>query len=235
MSASPSELAALEASWIANAPAWIAAVRTGAIASRRLATDAAIVDAVTGLAPRRILDLGCGEGWLGRALGARGIAVVGVDSSAPLVDAARQQAGGGGFHVLTYAELVADPMRAGGVFDAVVANFALLDDRAAPLLAALAGIIAPGGALVIQTLHPLGAGPPYRDGWRVEDFHGFGEAGAWRKMPWYFRTLGSWLTLLSESGYALRSLTEPLHPETALPLSLLLTAAPISPSAAPRD
>ncbi len=179
---------------------------------------------MAGLAPRRVLDLGCGEGWLARALGARGIAVTGIDASPPLIEAARQ-AGGGDFHALSYGELVEAPARAGNDFDIVVANFALLDDAAVPLLVAIREIIAPGGALVIQTLHPLAAGPPYRDGWRVEDFHGFGDAGAWQKMPWYFRTLGSWLALLRDSGYKLRSLAEPLHPETALPLSLLLSAA----------
>ena len=45
-------------------------------------------------------------------------------------------------------------------------------------------------------------------------------------MPWYFRTLGSWVALLRAGGYALAELREPLHPETALPLSLLLTAEP---------
>ena len=228
-----SRRASLERSWQANAAAWTAAVRGGAIASRRLATDAAIIEAVTALAPRRVLDLGCGEGWLARALAARGIAVVGIDGSEDLVEAARA-AGGGSFHVLGYGEIAADPARAGADFDAVVANFALLDDAAAPLLRALRRVIAPAGALVIQTLHPLAAGPPYRDGWRVEDFRGFGEV-PWRPMPWYFRTVGSWLALLHESGYALRALAEPLHPETALPLSLLLVAEPIFPSAAPAD
>ncbi len=220
---SPPEHAALEQSWDANAPAWIAAVRSGAIASRKLATDAAILDAVTALAPRRVLDLGCGEGWLARALATRGIVVVGTDASPVLVEAARE-AGGGSFHLLSHADLVADPTRAGRDFDAIVANFALLDDSVVALLAALGEIIAPGGALVVQTLHPLGAGPPYRDGWRVEHFHGFGDAGSWQPMPWYFRTVGSWLTLLRAAGYDLLSLDEPLHPETALPLSLLLTA-----------
>jgi SAM-dependent methyltransferase len=127
--------------------------------------------------------------------------------------------------------LATDVSRAGFGFDVAAANFALLDDDPAPLLAALRRSLAPGGALAIQTLHPLSSGaPPYRDGWRTEEFRGFGGAHAvaavWRPMPWYFRTLGSWLALLRESGYALLELREPLHPETALPLSLLLITEP---------
>jgi hypothetical protein len=51
-------------SWQANADAWTAAVREQRIESRRLVTDAAIL--ALALAPLRILDLGCGEGWLRR-------------------------------------------------------------------------------------------------------------------------------------------------------------------------
>lgn len=218
---------ALCRSWNANAAAWTQAVRGGAIASRRLATDAAVVRAVNGLSPRprRVLDLGCGEGWLARALAAEGAEVVGVDGSAPLIEAARA-AGGGTFLHLDYALLAADPSRAGSRFDAVCANFALLDDDPAPLLRALRETVVPEGHLVIQTLHPLAAGEPYRDGWRTEDFRGFGgEPAGWSPMPWYFRTLSSWLTLLRHAGWHLIDLHEPRHPDTGAPLSLLLTAA----------
>ncbi|HSK40392.1 MAG TPA: hypothetical protein VK943_11555, partial [Arenibaculum sp.] len=61
--------ATLADSWTANAGLWTQAVRSGAIASRRLATDDAVVRAVAARRPRRVLDLGCGEGWLARALG----------------------------------------------------------------------------------------------------------------------------------------------------------------------
>lgn len=230
--------AEMEESWIANADSWIRTVRAGGIASRRLVTDAAVVEAVAARSPRRALDLGCGEGWLARALAARGVEVAGIDGSAPLIEAARR-AGGGSFVVLGYDELAADPAgaaaRMGSDHDVVVANFALLHEDVAPLLRALRHLIAPGGALIVQTVHPASVPAPYRDGWRVEGFRGFGEgsgedeASAWAPMPWFFRTLGSWLTLLRSSGYRLEDLREPLHPETALPLSLLLTASPEQP------
>jgi 2-polyprenyl-3-methyl-5-hydroxy-6-metoxy-1,4-benzoquinol methylase len=83
----------LRRSWIANATAWREAVREQRIESRRLVTDAAVVSAVLAESPRRVLDLGCGEGWLGRALSGHGIAVTGVDGSAPLIEAARSLGG----------------------------------------------------------------------------------------------------------------------------------------------
>ena len=44
-------------------------------------------------------------------------------------------------------------------------------------------------------------------------------------MPWYFRTLGSWMDELAAAGLVVRGVREPLHPETGRPLSLLLHCA----------
>ena len=43
-------------------------------------------------------------------------------------------------------------------------------------------------------------------------------------MPWYFRTLSSWLNALDMSGFRLVSLQEPQHPQSPVPQSLLLVA-----------
>ncbi|MEW5305968.1 MAG: hypothetical protein WDW36_008476 [Sanguina aurantia] len=75
--------------WHANAAPWTVAVRAGDIASRRLVTDAAIIDAVLARAPRTVLDVGCGEGWLARALACRDIDVTGIDVVQALIDQAR--------------------------------------------------------------------------------------------------------------------------------------------------
>jgi SAM-dependent methyltransferase len=224
MDPTPAPTTALRDSWIANAAAWTTAVRTQAIASRRLATDAAIVEAVLARRPSRALDVGCGEGWFARALSPHGIAVTGVDGSPPLIEAARA-AGPGTFEVMTYDELARDGRRAGTGFDVAIANFALLSENDGRLLWSLRAALAPDGALIIQTVHPVSVGGPYREGWRTEDFRGFGDSTQpWAPMPWYFRTVGSWLALLRDAGYALADLSEPVHPETGAPLSLLMIA-----------
>ena len=211
-------------SWTGNAAAWTAAVRDGRIESRRLATDAAILDALRALRPARVLDVGCGEGWLCRALAAHDVEAVGIDVSAPLVDAARA-AGGGRFAVLPYAELAGAAAHLGR-FDALACNFALLEEDIVPMLRDLRPLLAPGGRLVIQTVHPWSAcgDEPYRDGWRLEDFSTFGEEAFPEPMPWYFRTLATWLANLDEAGFRVDRLREPAHPDTARPLSLLLQA-----------
>ncbi|HEX7807630.1 MAG TPA: class I SAM-dependent methyltransferase [Thermoanaerobaculia bacterium] len=175
----------LRRSWTANADAWCDAVRNQRIESRRLVTDAAIVDAVLAQHPHRVLDLGCGEGWLARVLSAHGIDVTGVDASAPLIDAARAS-GGGTFHVLAYEDLSSL-----GDFDLVVANFSLLDDQTTDVLRALQT-----PRLIVQTVRTGGDG----DEWRTETFDAF--PGHWPEaMPWFFRTRDSWLRVFEDAGF----------------------------------
>ena len=140
-------------SWQHNAQAWIDAVRSGAIESRRQVTDQAILLAILGRQPERVLDLGCGEGWLLRALADRGIEAAGVDGDQTLVAAARA-AGSAQVHLASYAQLAEGDINVGRDYDLICANFALLHQDIIALLAALKGLLAPGGALVIQTLHP---------------------------------------------------------------------------------
>lgn len=211
----------LVTSWSLNADAWTDAVRGGHIASRRDVTDAAIVEAVLREASRAVLDIGCGEGWLCRALAQHVPRIVGVDASPALVDRA-STSGGADFFCLSYDELITDPEPAGRDFDTIVCNFALLDDRIEPLLSALTRIAAPGGRLIIQTVHPLNVSPPYVDGWRSERFDGFG-AGQWAEMPWHFHTLETWITMIS-TAWTIVSLEEPRAKGAASPASLILIA-----------
>ena len=226
----PAPESTLLQSWHHNAPSWIEAIRTGTIESRLQVTDQAILLAVLGRQPEHVLDLGCGEGWLLRALADRVIQAVGVDGDAALVEAARA-AGSSRVHLASYEELVEAKVDIGSNYDVICANFALLHQDIIPLLAAMNALLAPGGTLVIQTLHPwTAAAGDYQDGWREETFAGF--KGQWQPMPWYFRTLSSWLNALDMAGFRLAGLQEPQHPQSPVPQSLLLVAEQNPPTVA---
>jgi len=221
MNGGASEALILDA-WLANAQAWEHAVRGGVIESRTLVTDRAIVDAVLSRKPRRVIDLGCGEGWLARTLAANGIDVLGVDVVPSLVEAAQAQ-GGGAFRVMSYENVAAGALHERA--DVVVCNFSLLGHASVDaLLAAVPGLLEPDGALLVQTIHPCAAGvEPYRDGWREGSWAGCGD-GFGQPAPWYFRTLEGWMASFRHAGLRLIDLKEPLHPHTGKPASVIFMA-----------
>jgi 2-polyprenyl-3-methyl-5-hydroxy-6-metoxy-1,4-benzoquinol methylase len=208
-------------SWNTNAKPWARAIQAGSIRSRQLVTDRAIVDAVSSVAPRRILDVGCGEGWLARRLSASGIQVTGVDAVTELIAEARRL-GGGEFHVQAY-DAIASGLWRSGPFDAAVCNFSLLGEESVDaLIGALGGYLRETGYLIVQTLHPVAAcgDNPYRDGWRPGNWSGFGSEFR-DPAPWYFRTLESWISLLRRSGFELIECREPTAPDAAAPASVI--------------
>jgi SAM-dependent methyltransferase len=209
-------------SWHKNTAPWVTAVREGEIESRTLVTNRAIVEVVRSLGPASGIDIGCGEGWLVRALD--GIAMTGVDVVPGLVEAARQ-AGGGDFRTMSYEEIAQGRLNL--ALDVAICNFSLLGDASvAGLFRAAPSFLRPGGAFVVQTMHPAVAcgDAPYRDGWREGSWDGF-NAGFTDPPPWYFRTLASWIKLYGDHGLQLREVREPLHPRTGKPASLILVGS----------
>ena len=211
-------------SWHTNAAAWSDIVRDQGVESRRLVTDAAIVDAVRRCAPRRVLDLGCGEGWLSRRLAQdHQMDVLGVDAIPDLVRQA-QSLGGASYEVATYESLATRAFDR--PFDAVVANFSLIGAGAVDgVVHRVPAWLGAGGWFVMQTVHPLVAVGelPYRTGWRPGSWAGFPSSFT-DPAPWYFQTTADWLALIVRAGLALVEVQEPLHPATERPASLLIVA-----------
>ncbi|WP_237054763.1 class I SAM-dependent methyltransferase [Microbulbifer sediminum] len=213
-------------SWETNAAPWTRAIDTGEIVSRKLVTDAEIVAALLEHWPGSVLDIGCGEGWLGRVLAAHGVHVWGIDATAALVETARRRAG----PLETYRQVSYTALESGYPgrhFDALACNFSLLGKESVEQVFASAPRLLKGrGRLVVQTLHPAAAcgDAPYRDGWRPGSWAGFG-SGFSDPAPWYFRTIASWVELFQRHGLKRVTLREPLHPETGQPASLILVGS----------
>ena len=179
--------------------------------------------AVLSVAPRSVLDVGCGEGWLARALAEKGMTVTGTDVVPELIDRARQL-GGGDFRVMSYEEITAGALDER--FDAVVANFALIGAQTVDaLIGSVPRLLTPGGSLIVQTLHPVVAcgDHPYTDGWRPGSWAGFSEEFT-DPAPWYFRTMESWESVFAASGLRIEQRIEPVNPATGKPASVIFIA-----------
>jgi SAM-dependent methyltransferase len=114
----------------------------------------AILDLAGDVAGRRILDAGCGSGPLFAELRDRGALVTGIDSSAAMLELARQRLGvSADLHL---ADLSSPLPFADGAFDDVIASLVLhyLEDWTAPL-AELRRVLTPGGRLIASVDHPF--------------------------------------------------------------------------------
>lgn len=101
---------------------------------------------------RLALDLGCGEGRIARALGARGYRTVGIDSSPTLVQLAREADPVGEYRLGDAAAL---PF-ADEAFDLVVVFMSLQDfDDAECALGEAGRVLEPGGFLCFAVIHPV--------------------------------------------------------------------------------
>lgn len=210
-------------SWRTNAAAWTSAVREGRIMSRVRVTNRAIIDEIVRRSPHSVLDIGCGEGWLVRALDALGIQAIGVDAVPELIEHAGRE-GGGTFVVASYDEIAAGALEA--TADVAVANFSLIGHESVDgMLASVAAMLTRGGALIVQTLHPVTSCGPhsYEDGWRAGSWDGF-SSDFTDPAPWYFRTTESWTRLLESCGYPFVRVVEPIDPATGKPASIIFVA-----------
>lgn len=161
----------------------------------------------------RVLDLGCGHGWLAASMAGRGAQVVGVDGSTKLVARARAEHPAIRFEV---ADLT-DGLPAGlGLFDAVVSHMVLMDlpvlDR---LLRDTTARLTEGGVLVASILHPafFWQQPVYEEPrhrrvtgyleheeWRIDSFGGHRH---------YHRPLSWYVQQLRDAGLVVVDLEEP--------------------------
>jgi 2-polyprenyl-6-hydroxyphenyl methylase/3-demethylubiquinone-9 3-methyltransferase len=109
----------------------------------------------TELSQRRVLDVGCGGGLLAEGLARRGAQVCGIDLAPAMIEVARLHAHESQLPI-DYRVCSAEELARSGAapFDAITCMELIehVDDPAA-LLAALASLLRPGGALFLSTIN----------------------------------------------------------------------------------
>ena len=164
----------------------------------------------------RIIDLGCGDARFGREMLDRGATgYLGIDGSRKMIGRARSVLLGtsGEVRLGDLEDFSASP----GSADLVTSRLALhyLSD-VRPVIAAMAGCLAPGGRVVITVVHPVitsyelpSSGP--RSHWLVDDYF---ENGPRRRkwlggeVTWYHRTIEQYVRSFANAGLTIASLAE---------------------------
>lgn len=189
--------------------------------------------AITALLPdmsgKRVLDVGCGDGWFCRLAATRGAAsVLGIDASERMLKLARERTAD---NRIRYQRLfIEDSALEPASMDVAVSVLALhyVADIAA-VLQSITTALAPGGTAILIFEHPIETAPPNDprlvevEGsmvWPLRDYFAEGQ----RRRQWwiegveyYHRTVSSYVNALIEAGLTLDTVLEPMAPLESLP------------------
>lgn len=181
--------------------------------SRRYLLNPALFELLGDVHGLRVLDAGCGNGYLARLLARRGAQVTGVEPTRSLFalcqDHERERPLGVTYHRQDMCAL--NP--AIGPFDRVILNMNLMDIPAwEDAVRVSASRVAPGGRLIISILHPCFDEPMsnWSERRRVEIAEYFGESTVQQTFaPSFHRPLSAYLNGILATGLRLMRVIEP--------------------------
>lgn len=204
--------------WDDSAAAWVASMGSQGDWSREFVLDAPMLERVRAAQPTTALDVGCGEGRFCRMLRAEGIAAIGIDPTAALLDTARRLDPEGDYRP-GRAEALDFPDAS---FDLVVSYLTLIDiPDAESAIGEMTRVLKPGGRLLIANLNSfVSAGmnlgwSDLADGRRAYALDGYlderAEWVAWRgiRIRNWHRPLSRYLSLCLANGLSLTHFAEP--------------------------
>jgi len=226
-------------SWDVKAKAWHEQVGEEGDMNRRLNSDPVLWRLIGDVQGQRILDAGCGTGYLSRELTRRGASVLGVDFSPAMVEIARERAAEQGLAIEQGVASVSGLFEGDNAlpvepasFDLAVANYVLMDlPDLKGAMDSLAQALRPGGVAVLIFSHPCF---PQGEGTTVDAdprspvvnyrwTHNYFEASAvlepaWGRFdtafPYYHRSLSEYFAAFTSAGFVVTDLEEPrLEPE----------------------
>ncbi len=180
--------------------------RTGSI-HHRFISDPALLELVGKISGKKILDAGCGEGFISRELARRGAKVVGVDLSKKLLKLAQDEEIKNSLGIIYHHAFLEDLSHfLSGEFDMVIANLVLHDlEKLGEALSEFNRVLKKNGELVISLLHPNSGKEKYfQRGW-----YEFEWGGKYKTLASYHRTMSDYITALAKEGFWVEKMLEP--------------------------
>lgn len=194
---------------------------------RRLVIDPVIFDVIGDITGQTVFDAGCGNGYLANQLKLKGGRVSAFDSSAGLVEHARQRFTEIDFQQADFLKVLPYPDQ---FFDVIISHFVFQDlaDLTLPL-AECRRMLKPDGRLIISVTHPCFAYPTTKPAPTLLDrlfrrppnliVNEYQTEGPIRAVvpglstttTRYHRRLSTYLRGFRESGWMIRTLAEPLE------------------------
>lgn len=209
-------------SWKKNAEEWIKVIQDNSIPSRKF-TNKAILDVISELNGKKIVDIGCGEGWLTRAMESLGWTAIGLDATPSLIEEAKKRSSQT-FEVFTFGDIIDGKGIPSAPFDGAVFNFCLYQkDELKELISNTLQQLSKDGILLIQTLHPyflIQSDLPYKSQWLSDSWKGL-PGNFTNGHSWYARTMEDWIYELNQIENSSFSIKEVLNDQEK-PISLIL-------------
>lgn len=164
----------------------------------------------------KILDAGCGEGYLSRMMARLGAIVTGLEPATGLIQWARQRESDSPLGITYLQEDLSAPVTRLENFDAVVVNMVLMDiPRWKEALRTCVAALRPGGKLILSLVHPCFEEPTplWGEKGHVEVYEYLTEY-QWHQnfAPLFHRPLSTYINQLIAEGCSLQRLIEPKLP-----------------------
>lgn len=226
----------IQTQWNKAAEAWVDFVRTGKDYYRDELNNPAMFEILGNIRNKRILDVGCGEGYNTRIMARKGATVVGVDFSEEMIDLAIQKEKkdhlGIGYHVADACNL---RLFKDGTFDIATCFMALQDiEHYQEAVKEVWRVLKKGGRFVFVIPHPCFErrimGNTIVGGWEYEeddstpkycktdryfDVHSYTISWTMDRLAHHFtttsfhRTLTDYADALHQAGFFISRLKEP--------------------------
>jgi SAM-dependent methyltransferase len=218
-----------EKEWDKNAGFWIKIIREKLDPYRIVITNKAVLLPLKGRKNLKILDAGCGEGYLSRILAKKGHRVVGIDSCPQLIEAAKDLERKKPLGIKYFVGDFRNTNFPSSYFDVVLSHQSIHEiENPEKALKQFARVLKRKGRLICLFLHPCFEINESNSGKndfvslyfsRVQVRKGkYLVSGIWSPSPYFYLhlPLSGWINLFKKAGFLIYDIKEPRPPANLL-------------------